>query len=449
MKILIICSFYPPDSAISAVRPYMFAKYLSRLGNTVTVLRSGAFNSTPDESYIKLKNINVISYLGDKCDAELFDKNQFDNHKHIYAISKSNSKFRKYAIIRKIFHYLIEPINSKKRIKQAKYNFNLQKRVIDSINEKYDVVISTYSELENVFAGEYAAKHFGAKWIMDFRDSIVDHMNHNRYIWNLYAKKYEMFTLRKADLCTTVSNGLRQELGHLYKNASVITLYNGFDVEEKEEDNHCLYHNNTNNKLTICYTGQIYDLRLNGLKHFVVALKNLIENKTISKDQISFVYAGRNSDIVSKLFDEHSISDVLVDHGQIARTQAIALQNDSDVFLVLSWNTRSAKGILTGKFYEGIRANKPIISIVEGDIPNSELLELNSRYNYGFCYESCNKNMSSSDIERYIYNLCNEKQKTGQIVYKPSQDLFNAFCYEGIVKKLYSSIEQICCVPEE
>ena len=441
MNILIICSYYPPDSAISAVRPYMFAKYLSKLGNTVTILRSGSFNSTPDQSYIKLEDVKVISFLGDSCEAELFERNQYVPQ--VKSNNTSHSKLRKNAFIRKLYHYINEPVNTRKRINNAKLNFSLQKTAIDSINDTFDVVISTYSELENVFAGAYAAKHFNAKWIMDFRDSIVDHINHERYIWNIHAKKYQLFALKNADLCTTVSNGLSQEMVRLNKHASIETLYNGYD-DDNEVVTPEYNQKSTKNVLTICYTGQIYDLRLAGLKQLVGAIKHLIDNDSITKDQISFVYAGKNSDAVSKLFDEFSISDILDNHGQLSRTEAIELQNNSDVFLVLSWNTKKAKGILTGKFYEGVRAKKPIISIVEGDVPDSELLELNNRYNYGFCYESCNRNMNSSDIEQYIFNLCLEKKTTGHIEYVPSTDLSNDFCYEGIVNKLNNLAIKLC-----
>ena len=33
----------------------------------------------------------------------------------------------------------------------------------------------------------------------------------------------------------------------------------------------------------------------------------------------------------------------------------------TDIFLVLSWSTKKEYSILTGKFYEGIRAEKPIL----------------------------------------------------------------------------------------
>ena len=53
MNILIITTFFPPDSAIAAVRPYMFAKHLSAMGENVTVMRTGFFDAKPFDEYEK------------------------------------------------------------------------------------------------------------------------------------------------------------------------------------------------------------------------------------------------------------------------------------------------------------------------------------------------------------------------------------------------------------
>ena len=436
MNFLIICSYYPPDSAISAVRPYMFAKYLSQSGNKVTVLSSGAFNSTPDESYEKLDGVRTISFLGEQCDAELFAKGQY------HAPSKQENKTHKNGFVKEIarsaYHFISEPFYAKKRLEKARSCFEQQKKTIDSLDESFDIILSTYSELENVFAGEYAARHFHAKWIMDFRDSIVDHINHERFVWNHYAKTYQIFALRNADLCITVSNGLRDEMKEMLPVAKIETLYNGF-----EADGVTTAATNQEKRLTICYTGQIYDLRLSALKHVVEAIRQLIEAKRIKRKDISFVYAGRNSAMVQKMFSDYQLNDVLEDHGQVSRSEAFELQDKSDVFLVLSWNTKTAKGILTGKFYEGIRAKKPIISIIEGDVPNSELKSLYEEYRYGFCYEACDQSTTINDLADYLCHLCTEKTSTGILSYTQDSELEEAFEYKKIVKRLNDLAQQL------
>ena len=147
---------------------------------------------------------------------------------------------------------------------------------------------------------------------------------------------------------------------------------------------------------------------------------------------------------MAQLFSEYSLSDVLEDHGQVARTKALELQNGADVFLVLSWNTKKAKGILTGKFFEGIRAKKPMIAVVEGDIPESELKLLDRQYHYGFCYEASDKSTTVSDLADYIFCLYEEKASTGKIVYIPAPGLEDAFRYKTIVNHLDELAHKLC-----
>ena len=75
MNILISTTYYPPDTAIAAVRPYMFAKYLVQRGHKVTVLRSGLVSYTGDNSadYQK-QGVRVISYLGEDSPAEKIER---------------------------------------------------------------------------------------------------------------------------------------------------------------------------------------------------------------------------------------------------------------------------------------------------------------------------------------------------------------------------------------
>ena len=80
MNILIICSWFPPDTAISAVRPYMFAKYLSNAGHHVRVLRLGEFDRKPDESNLyPTESFEVISALGSNCPVERFLRSDRDD----------------------------------------------------------------------------------------------------------------------------------------------------------------------------------------------------------------------------------------------------------------------------------------------------------------------------------------------------------------------------------
>ena len=62
MKILILTTYYPPDTAVAAVRPYMLAKYLTRRGHEVTVLRSGEFYNSASDFFDMSIPVRVIYF---------------------------------------------------------------------------------------------------------------------------------------------------------------------------------------------------------------------------------------------------------------------------------------------------------------------------------------------------------------------------------------------------
>ena len=120
----------------------------------------------------------------------------------------------------------------------------------------------------------------------------------------------------------------------------------------------------------------------------------------------------------------------------MSRDEALRIQLESDIYTVLSWNTKKDRGIMTGKFYEGIKAGKPIIAVVSGDTPNSELWQLQKKYNYGCCCEICTKQAGAKELERFILNAYNEKMKNSRLSYRPSKELYDAFCYTTIAHQL-------------
>ena len=76
MRILILTTYYPPDTAVAAVRPYMLAKYLTQSGHNVTVLRSGEFYNSASDFFDMTIPVRVISYLGEDSPAERYARGE-------------------------------------------------------------------------------------------------------------------------------------------------------------------------------------------------------------------------------------------------------------------------------------------------------------------------------------------------------------------------------------
>ena len=440
MNILIICSYYPPDSAVAAVRPYMFAKYLTLKGHQVAVLRSGAFYQRPDDSYGEMpEEIEVISFLGEDSDAERFRKGTYTAPGESSAGSNRSMAIPTW-LRRPLsagLKLLKAPQHAKRHKSKAARNFELQKLALDRIsNRHFDIVFSTYSDLENLYAGEYAAGLFHAKWIADFRDAVVWYQEPLEYVWNRFAARVQREVLLKADVCTCVSEGLRESLKKDVPSANIYTLYNGYEDRGTSK-----VQENSGEQLVFCYTGQFYDLRVSALEAFADALLSIIARGDVQKDKLKFVYAGGDSDKVRRVFTERGILSILEDHAYVVREEAERLQNEADVFLVLSWNTKQSQGILTGKFYEGIKAGKPIISVLAGNLGYSELWQLNEKYGYGFCFEAVRKKELLDSFQNYLVRLYREKQENGRISYAASEDFKNAFVYNKTADALIKIAE--------
>lgn len=440
MNILIITTYYPPDTAIAAVRPYMFAKYLSIQGHRVTVIRSGVINKTMDNYYPKLEDVEVISYLGKNCLAEKFDRGEIEITIN-QPSGKSRISFLPYSfrtIASKTYHTTIRPIKYIQKKNQSKMRFELIKKEIDSLRDRqFDIVFSTYSEIENAYAGEYASKVFKCKWVMDFRDPIAQ--KNGQQLWEyLLNKRKQESIIEKADLCTAVSDELFMK--NESRNSKIVSIHNGFDDHPSIDSSHNVFSELIpDDVLTFCYTGQLYGKREQAWESFIKAIALLINDGVIDRKKIHLYYAGNGADAAQNIIQRYHIEDTFTDFGYLPKAEVEKLQKQTDFFLVLSWNTKYEKGVLTGKFYEGLSVQKPIIAIVEGKVPNSELFQLNRHEKYGFCYETVDNNLFV-DLCNYIKEAYEEKMIKGTIIFKPGDGIRNQFSYKSIAQSLESHL---------
>lgn len=446
MNILIITTYYPPDSCIASVRPYMFARELSRYGENVTVLRSGELEAAPFSEYSG-HFCEVFSALGKSSPAERFERGEeLLPEKHPQ--SKAHSLPRRLRLPVKAVRDAAFIIKGRppKCLRHCGTVLKYQKRAIDRLRKsgrKYDIVFSTCGSFENIYAGRYAAEVFGAKWIMDYRDSmIMQGSMFDDLWWNSYAKAATVLSLKNADIVTAVSEGLADELRALYPSGKTVVLYNGFDDKETLPERSA-----ESGTLSFCYTGRLYADRLPALRDLADCLSELIKEGKADRRKIRFLYAGPDSQKVFRIFSKAGVSDILTDKGYLSRTETAALQMSADIFTLFSWNTKKSKGILTGKFYEGIKTKKVILAMLTGNAPESELMMLQKKYDYGFCYEHCTGAALMPALKRFITELYNEKISCGRLLREPSKELYEAFSYSCLSEKLHSLMLELFAQP--
>ena len=437
MKILIIATFFPPDTAIAAVRPYMFAKYLTQMGHQVTVLRSGLLERIPDGSMsCKELGIRVISWLGEDSPAERVERGEQVQTQ--FSPKKSRMDSLPYSV-RKLAKDGIQNLKSAlvlTKIARAKSRFAKQKVCIDALEgEHFDVVFATYAHLENIYAGQYAAQKFGCKWILDIRDPIARRCDTNFLNYPIW-KAIQKDLIRASDACVAVSDGVAGEIAP-GTGKQVMTLYNGYDGDGVPQDLTV-----QDGVLRIVYTGVLYANRSLAEPLFRV-VSQLAAAGAVELEKIRLDYAGPHFEMLQAQAQKYGVEAILVNHGLVSRDEAAALQSKSDVFLVLTWNTREEKGVLTGKFYEGIRARKPILALVSGDVPGSELDMLNEKFHYGFCCEEPAGDAGVEELKGWILDAYARKQQGQSPAYSPEAGLFTAFTYRALTEKLEKLMQEL------
>ena len=197
------------------------------------------------------------------------------------------------------------------------------------------------------------------KWIADFRDPWTQIGYHKKLKLTESSKKkhlsLEREVLTSADQIITTSFTTKAEFAKKTdKPISVIT--NGYDAEEKEAQT-----NELDIKFSISHIGSLLSER--NPESLWKALAELVnENSTFAED-FELKLAGTVSEEVITSIKSVGLGDKLQLLGYVSHKQAIALQQESRLLLLIEINSKETRGIIPGKLFEYLMAKRPILAI--------------------------------------------------------------------------------------
>jgi len=253
---------------------------------------------------------------------------------------------------------------------------------------------------------------------------------------NILYKVAERVMMRRADAITLVSQGqvlmLYKSLENIsYDKNKIYVIYNGY--ENKFKPIQC---EKSDKILRISYTGQLYsNMRDFGLLFKV--LNDLIKEQLVDPNSIILYYAGQsNVEFNEQLYPFNAIRKVCQNIGSVDRNTALEIQNCSDILVVLTWNTKSYQGVLTGKFMEYIQAYKPIISLTSGNLPNGELSQMIEKLNLGIACEYIAYDKDYIRLKEYLLRQYNRIQEGRPLLFEPDNEEIQKFHYENLTREL-------------
>lgn len=359
-KILVVTYFHPPLESVSVIRNAAIIPEFCKLFDETYVL-------TSSNNFIKANSNPKI--LGNHETQDLNTKTQiiftFDFRTLIYFFKRKNnnaqiSEGAKQSLLAKIFLKLKSSFPFSIVLSEGSlfYIFLSTLKSIQLIRRnKIGYLFSSFYPLADIYVG-FLIKLFCPKiiWVCDFRDLPIDPYFQNTYLPN-FQDCILKFMLQRATKITAVSDGLKNHL--LKYNPNVQVIRNGIDAALFN------FERQPFEKFTIAYTGSIYgyDATLRFLSKIILTLK---ERKIISEENFQIVYAGKDASTLEAFLKENNIAAFLNSYGQVRRAQALEIQRNAHVNLIFSYTLPNFSGILTGKLFEYLAAQNPILVLIDG-----------------------------------------------------------------------------------
>ena len=233
-------------------------------------------------------------------------------------------------------------------------------------SEQIDVVLTTSPPSSVHFVGAAVKRATGARWVADLRDSLVAHQ-HRRADRALVRMKehgeHSVASLvsRYADAIVAAADAIADEARAFEPRGRVVTIANGSDFDDFAGMEH-----HPSPRFRITHTGSFFGRR--DPRPFITAL------------------ADSGLDLVARFVGDFrpadrdwagglGLGDRLELIPYVPRRQSLELQRDSEALLLLIPEADGrGHGVLSGKVFEYLAAERPILAAVPPDGAAAELI---------------------------------------------------------------------------
>jgi len=231
--------------------------------------------------------------------------------------------------------------------------------------EGIDVVLTTSPPSSVHLIGASVKRATGIPWIADLRDSIVAHPHRRADRLAVRAKEQgehavAKLVTRSADAIVCVSEAIADEMRERNPRGRVVHISNGSDF-----DDFAGLEYQRGERFRITHTGSFFGRR--DPRPFLTALAR------VDDVVVRFVGDFRSAD--REWAETLELGDRLQLVPYAPRREALELQRDSEALLLLIPDAGGrGRGVLSGKVFEYLAAERPILAVVPPDGAAAELL---------------------------------------------------------------------------
>jgi glycosyltransferase involved in cell wall biosynthesis len=354
VKLLLVTMYFPPAGGGGVQRPLKFATHLPAHGIETHVL-------APDDP----KWVHV--------DAELKPPTQAWIHRARYIGPRSRRLADELHGRSGLDRLSRQAASLSRRVLVPDENVTWNLTAIPSAirivrQEGIDVVLTTSPPNSVHLVGAAVKAATGVRWVADLRDSIGAHPHRRVESAAVRAKEkvsdqVARLVARQADAIVAASDAIADEARALEPQGVVLPVLNGADFDDFGG---LEYHRGERFRIT--HTGSFFGKR--DPRPFLTAFAEAGLEDAVAR----FVGDFRASD--RAWAEELELGDRLELHDYVPRRESLRLQRDSDALLLLIPEASGrGRGVLSGKVFEYLAAERPILAAVPPDGAAAELIE--------------------------------------------------------------------------
>ncbi len=232
--------------------------------------------------------------------------------------------------------------------------------------EGIDAVITTSPPNSIHLIGASVKRLTGVRWVADLRDSIAAHPHRRTDSLAVRTKEktgeaIARLVARSADAIVTAAEAISEETRSLEPRAEVTTIPNGCDF-----DDFAGLEYRRGDRFTITHAGSFFGKR--SPRPFLQALAD-------SKLDVVARFVGDFRPADREWAEGLGLGDRLELHPYTSHRRALELQRSSDALLLLIPEAGGrGRGVLSGKVFEYLAAERPILAVVPPDGAAAELI---------------------------------------------------------------------------
>jgi len=338
MKILLISYYYSFSDSTGSLRPRAMAKYLPQNGIEVAVLTYRAQREavTFNDNIVGVKDITRDSV----------------SLPRYFAWRIWQKGLRLLGFYRGVHEYW--------RDTALCHAADIIERV------RPDMILATYPSHEALEIGVSLSEKYGLPLISDFRDGLLfESVEEDQLRHRAIRRRYEPLEAKViaiSRLVLTVSEPISAYFRERYAHPNVMTLHNGFDPDGIAPDMNVVLPSGV---INIVHTGRLgTSEKGRGVDALCTALRMLLHRSPEMVQKFKLHFVGLLSQA------EQSCLAPLVEQGIVKlwghqpRAKALAFQRKADILLLITAPDKAS--IATGKLFEYLAANKPILALTRG-----------------------------------------------------------------------------------